>query len=871
MIFIQVFIYNMSRYVPLPPFTPTKQQYMPKESTNPFGQPSEAMSRLHGTVRKAFTGYYRVKDFIRRVRACKTASDERALVAKESAAIRDSFKGGPAVGREHRYHSLAKLVYIYLLGYPSIFGQVECMKLAASTPGNKEISARLKDKRLGYLGVTLLSDEHQETLTLVTNSLKFDLNSDSEPVQSLALNILSLLASTGMARELACEVELLLTSPSPNIRKKAMACATKLVQKDPELIEIFEPRLTSLLSDKNHSVQLAAVNFFQTLIQSTEQNLSVTHYKLLPSLLRILQSLQTAPLDTEFDVSGVSDPVLQVALLKTIRQLARTTVDLAVLPDSASFVDALNDLLAQLATTLDTSKNVGNAVLYEVVLTVMSLPFVDQSLVNLAIVTLGRFLSGNSCGDNNLRYVALNLLTKILTSNNLNKGNLLLQIQKHQSTILACLHDADTSIRKKAADLSLLLVKNVSDLSEIAPALLDLCCRDADYKYEVSDKLARVILKHARDPIIFLNLYIRVLKQVDSRHPGKNEIVTEFIGRASSIDSVLVVRELYFALTILDDNGNNLKNDDPGNLESSFYSSSSMVEKPKINRPSDALLEAAFWFFGEFGQIVPLESLCTPVDLIDLISAFIEIPGDATASFALNALAKLSTRLPDHLETIQTALEDAKRNLSRSRRFALFDRARELARIVKNPQARAVAFESIEYKNPCVYDSVSEASEINESASQSSISDTSLTPALVLNHVSVYIDQSQVTSPSSLQLQLLFKSTSPLCNVNIALAVSPRDFDFDYLAPASSSTIDPTDPLSNYISLSIILKKLARTKSDSIDLLDLSDPGIKTEQATVHNWNKECFLKIKVNYQLTSDPEAKPLQQIGQLPNILIE
>ena len=62
---------------PLPHFTPLTSPLsplhpnnnMPKESTNPFGQPSEAMSRLHGTVRKAFTGYYRVKDFIRRVRA----------------------------------------------------------------------------------------------------------------------------------------------------------------------------------------------------------------------------------------------------------------------------------------------------------------------------------------------------------------------------------------------------------------------------------------------------------------------------------------------------------------------------------------------------------------------------------------------------------------------------------------------------------------------------------------------------------------------------------------------------------------------------------------------------------------------------------
>lgn len=130
---------------------------------------AEAVSRFHGSVRKAFTGFYRIKDFIRRLRATKTAHDERTLVAKESAAIRSSFKDA-SITAEHRYHSLGKLIYIYLMGYPALFGQVECMKLAATIGGEAQL--RLKDKRMGYLGVTLLSDEHQETLTLVTNSLK---------------------------------------------------------------------------------------------------------------------------------------------------------------------------------------------------------------------------------------------------------------------------------------------------------------------------------------------------------------------------------------------------------------------------------------------------------------------------------------------------------------------------------------------------------------------------------------------------------------------------------------------------------------------------------------------------------------------------
>lgn len=91
----------------------------------------------------------------------QTLADERALIQKESAAIRTSFKEEDSYTR---HNNVAKLLYIHMLGYPAHFGQIECLKLVASP--------RFSDKRLGYLGIMLLLDENQEVLTLVTNSLK---------------------------------------------------------------------------------------------------------------------------------------------------------------------------------------------------------------------------------------------------------------------------------------------------------------------------------------------------------------------------------------------------------------------------------------------------------------------------------------------------------------------------------------------------------------------------------------------------------------------------------------------------------------------------------------------------------------------------
>ncbi|KAH7097533.1 adaptin N terminal region-domain-containing protein [Auriculariales sp. MPI-PUGE-AT-0066] len=105
--------------------------------------------------------YHNLKALIKAIRACKTIADERALIQKESAAIRTAFKEEDTFAR---YHNVAKLLYIHMLGYPAHFGQIECLKLVASP--------RFSDKRLGYLGIMLLLDEKQEVLTLVTNSLK---------------------------------------------------------------------------------------------------------------------------------------------------------------------------------------------------------------------------------------------------------------------------------------------------------------------------------------------------------------------------------------------------------------------------------------------------------------------------------------------------------------------------------------------------------------------------------------------------------------------------------------------------------------------------------------------------------------------------
>ena len=55
----------------------------------------------------------KLRDLIRKVRACKTAAEERAVIAKESAMIRTAIREEQA---HFRHRNVAKLLFMHMLG-----------------------------------------------------------------------------------------------------------------------------------------------------------------------------------------------------------------------------------------------------------------------------------------------------------------------------------------------------------------------------------------------------------------------------------------------------------------------------------------------------------------------------------------------------------------------------------------------------------------------------------------------------------------------------------------------------------------------------------------------------------------------------------
>mmetsp|Transcript_1717 Transcript_1717/g.4033 ORF Transcript_1717/g.4033 Transcript_1717/m.4033 type:complete len:880 (-) Transcript_1717:72-2711(-) len=372
----------------------------------------------------------KLRDLIRNVRACKTAAEERAVIAKECALIRTSFKDEDAT---FRHRNVAKLLFIHMLGYPSHFGQMECLKLIASP--------RFLDKRVGYLGLSILVEESAEVLTLVTNSLSTDLEHRNQFIQGLALSALGNVSNKDMLRDLSNQVLKLLSHSNVYVRKKAALCAVQIMKKVPDMVEDFVPAAIQMMQDRNHSIRLTAITLLTEIAHSYPSFMKKMR-KAVPHLVKLLKDLVLSGYSPEYDVNGITDPFLQVQTLRLLGLLGK---------EHAGASEQMNDILAQVATNTEGNRNSGNSILYECVRTILTIECEDGLRV-LAINILGRFLQNR---DNNIRYIALYMLNNVVE---IDKD----AVQRHRETIVECLRDSDSSIRSRAIELVFALLNRDS-------------------------------------------------------------------------------------------------------------------------------------------------------------------------------------------------------------------------------------------------------------------------------------------------------------------------------------------------------------------------------------------------------------------------
>lgn len=536
----------------------------------------------------------KLRDLIRAVRACKTAAEERAVISKECALIRTAIK---EEDEKFRHRNVAKLMYIHMLGYPTHFGQMECLKLISA--------ATFPEKRIGYLALTLLLNEQAEVLTLVTNSLKLDLTNPSQYIQGLALITIGNLATQDMARDLASDIDKLLRSTNSYLRKKAALAAIRLLKKEPDLIEHMADRIVALLKDRAHGVLITGIQLMIDVLDLLP-DMKVEYTKLVPSLVRLLRNFISMGFSPEHDVAGIADPFMQFKLLRILRILGKGN-------EEAS--EQMNDVLAQVATNTESAKNAGNAILYECVQTIMDVQS-DASLRVLAVNILGRFLLNR---DNNIRYVALNSLSKVVSED-------ISAVQRHRNTIVECLKDSDVSIRQRALELIFQLVNEQNVIALTTELLNYLVVTQADQKANLASKIMQIVEKYSPSKKWRVDTIITMLT-VAGNQADESVIRTAilFLAQADGLQGYATHR-----------------------LYHSMLEDTSQV----------GMLHVGIWCVGEFGDLLIRNSpsidddnstaygAIAEVDVLTLLDKCMRVHNadNSTKSLLLNSLVKLSVR-----------------------------------------------------------------------------------------------------------------------------------------------------------------------------------------------------------------------------------
>lgn len=432
-----------------------------------------------------------------------------------------------------------------------------------------------------------------------------------------------------MSRDLFPEVENLISTSNPYIRRKAALCAMRICRKVPDLQEHFVEKATQLISDRNHGVLLCGLTLVTSLCEADEEEggeegIVEKFRAFVPGLVKTLKSLSTSGYAPEHDVTGITDPFLQVKILRLLRVLAVGDVDTS---------EQINDILAQVATNTDSSKNVGNSILYEAVLTILDIE-ADSGLRVLGVNILGKFLTNR---DNNIRYVALNTLIKVVAI----EPN---AVQRHRNTILECLRDPDVSIRRRALDLSFTLINESNVRVLIRELLAFLEVADNEFKPTMTGQIGIAADKFAPNKRWHFDTMLRVLSLAGNY--VKEQILSSFVRLIATTPELqtYAVQKLY----------TNLKKD----------------------ITQESLAQAGAWCIGEYADALlrggqyEEEELVKEVKESDIVDLFTLILNSSYASqvsteYIITALMKLTTRFNDasQVERVRRLLQQNQTSL----------------------------------------------------------------------------------------------------------------------------------------------------------------------------------------------------------------
>jgi hypothetical protein len=439
-------------------------------------------------------------DFVNAVRLAETAEDEQYLLKTEEAQIRACLK---KTDSSLRPRIVSKLVFLDMVGENTAWGQMEALTLMTDD--------RFSFKRVGYICASALLDQTTELTVLVTQTLLRDLKSQDPNCRTLALSFIANNGTSEVCRAVATEVQKLLSDSLPVVTKHAGMAAVRVVRTNADLADSFRNSVQSLLNSPVHGVIISGINMVVTLLHA-EPKLSKPWSQFAIPFTRILKSLNQSRPTREFCYGVFNDPYMQV---KTMQALAALGVG----------SEELEGILQTVISGTDTQRNIGRALLYQAVETVVAVSK-KQSLRGLAFNQVGRLLSMR---QPNVLYSALSSFARVLYSGDtaVNRGNVdSMALQRYKSQIVKCLDHQDPSIRRRALHVISALIDETNVESLIPEILAYVKLADSEFRSELVARVYAAAERFAPSKQWLFDVVHQIL--VDSGNYVSMDMVSSF-------------------------------------------------------------------------------------------------------------------------------------------------------------------------------------------------------------------------------------------------------------------------------------------------------------------------------------------------------
>lgn len=543
----------------------------------------------------------RLRDVIKAIRACKTAAEEHAVISEESARIRSSFR---LVQSDNRHRNVAKLIFFHMLGYPTAFGHIECLKLI--------VSKNMSEKKVGYLALCQLMGEEDELTLMAVSSIKADLASERPAIVNTALAAVANTASADMCRELATDVLGLLGKSKSSVMPRAALAACRVVTKCPELLEDYLPIATTFVDERNTQLLGTGLSLIITILKLDPSR--AHHFATFSAALQsALRELVMRDSSEELDINNITDPFTQCRLLEVLRLTGR-----AVKQDKAD----LEETLAYVLTSTEYAKQTGRCVLYECCRTILdinsSLQLRDQALSMLGKLLLSR--------ENNTRFIALKGMAK--------EAGRPGALQSYLRSVMECVQDPDWAVAKRALDL-MAEMTNRDNVRQVTSDLLSLLITaDSELKDSIAVKISMLAELHSLDQRGYIDTIVRVLS-------------------LSALDEDTVCRTANIVL-----NSSQLHE----------YAVKMLFLAARENIGQEGLVNLALWCVGEYADLLVSENREIEVEtpstseVLDFFKRVLEKDSLSVRLYAVTAIAKTALRLPAEEAAWRFLLEEQKTN-----------------------------------------------------------------------------------------------------------------------------------------------------------------------------------------------------------------